>query len=278
MKKKKKKGSAPVKRENTFDKVIFSLADEFSKIPNFDLTHTDPDASLIRDMVIFRISDATSYRDLVCHTFIPATNKAIVISKREVSSSRFKNFPSMMNIDYQETLYDVIRLSYVGLFHKWENFVLDVVKMVGVIQGDEDSSNTPIDDWLKSKPYSFNIRDWQMFPITHKINWICNCVKHRDGYPTKTPKPYEFSDLDESIRIQLSVNDFKEDCNKLIDFYPEFIRIVSTLSMLRTSIKNSEKDLDFDYSEDFKALLERHKAESTARLVEFMDLLRSLKV
>jgi hypothetical protein len=119
---------------------------------------------------------------LICNYFIPATNKAIFEVQREFQNSKYKFLLNTKELDFKETLYDTIRLAYVGLFHKLESFINDVEKIPDLIFGELYETQGTVVKWAKEQ-FKFDLRDWQQFYITHKINWVCNCVKHKDGYP-----------------------------------------------------------------------------------------------
>lgn len=213
------------KSVNRFDSLVEKLIGEFTKIPNFDLTQKDEVANIVFNIVTYRMAEISSYKELVCSHFIPATNKAIFESKQDFKNSKYKALVNINDLDFQETLYDTVRLAYVGLFHKLENYISDVVKVSDMIFGNLYETEIPIERLAKEK-FQFNIRDWQQFYITHKINWICNCVKHKDAYPVKEPKPACFRDSDETQRIKISSEEFKTDCESLIKFYPIYLQIM----------------------------------------------------
>jgi len=219
---------------NSFDVLVENMTANFSKIENFDLVRTDEKAKKLFNMTVFRAAELSSYRNLIYHHFIPATNKAIVESKQTVLTSRYRLLIDIKMMDFQETLYDTIRLYYVGLFHKIENFVTEIGTMADMVFF--DPNHEPIFTWIK-KNFDFDFKDWQRFPIFFRINWICNCVKHKDGYPVKLPKPAEFAQLDPSVRIRISAQDFKNDCDRVIEFYPVFMRYVMNFSLARGGLQ-----------------------------------------
>ncbi|HZY82270.1 MAG TPA: hypothetical protein VFE50_22245 [Cyclobacteriaceae bacterium] len=178
---------------NKFDTLVTRLAQEFSKIPNFSLTSEDETAKKLFSLIAFRLADISSYADLVYSHFIPSTNKAIADAKKDFIQSQYRHLLKNQNLDFEETLFDTVRLAYVGLFHKLENFMNDLVKLPEMVFSELYETNEPAIKLAKDK-YGFDFRDWQQFQITHKINWICNCVKHKDGFPIKQPKPIQFQD------------------------------------------------------------------------------------
>jgi len=212
------------KQRNNFDALVERLVQEFIKIPNFDLTRTDKVANKMFNIITLRIAEIISYKELVCHHFIPATNKAIFDARKDFQSSSYKTLLNTNDLDFQETLYDTIRLAYVGLFHKLENYINEVIKVPDLVFGELYETEGNVNRWAKDK-FQFDIKDWQQFYITHKINWICNCVKHKDGFPTKIPKPVRFKNADESQKIRISPDEFKNDCDLLIRFYPIYLQV-----------------------------------------------------
>ena len=230
------------KNKNEFDALIDNLLQEFSKIPNFDLALLDKSGKSIFDIVGFRMFELHAYRDLVCNSFIPATNKSISDAKSEWFNSKYKTKINISNDDFSETLYETIRLGYVGLFHKLENFVNDVIQIPQLILSDliEPSS---VATWAKEK-FKFDIKDWQQFYITHKIIWICNCVKHKDGFPLKDPKPFEFEFCNLDERIKISSADFKKDCDRLIKFYPFYISAIMIFAQHKMLTERHNKNLN----------------------------------
>lgn len=261
---------------NKFDALVESLIQEFIKIPNFDLTQTDEVGSKIFNTITFRIADISSYKDLVCQHFIPATNKAIFESKKDFQNSRYKVYLNSKSIDFQETLYDTIRLAYVGLFHKLENYINDVVVIPDLVFGNLYKTEGTVAKWAKDK-FNFDIKDWQQFPITYKINWICNCVKHKDGLPVKTPKPFDFQYLDETERIKIKPEQFKQDCELLIKFYPIYLQ---TLFMFAQHKLVSEMILskdDYKHSpEAYEKYLESY-ATVEQSVQSFVEQLKKMK-
>ncbi len=184
------------------------------------------------NMIMFRVSDISSYRDLICNQFIPVVNKTIVLARQDVRASRYKEFLNEKEIAFEETLHDVIRLAYVGLFHKLEAFMEDLLKVPEYLFFDLLNKDVSVDKWVNDK-YGFKFKDWRRFYITNRVNWICNCVKHYDGFPLKVPKPAGFEFHSENKRLVLTRENFRKDCDELLKFYPLFIQTVIVLCMTK---------------------------------------------
>ncbi|MBF0649282.1 hypothetical protein IR083_10660 [Dysgonomonas sp. GY75] len=237
------------KKINRFDQLTDNLTKEFLKIPNFNLVLENELANKVFNMTSFRMMEIISYKELVCNSFIPAVNKSIYIGKNEVRNSRHKNLIDIKSFDFEETLFDTIRLAYVGLFHKLENYINEVETIINLIfQKEVFETEVTVSEWAKER-FQFNLKDWRQFYITSKINWICNCVKHRDGYPTKDPKPVGFQAIDESLRIRIKVDEFKKDCDMLIDLYPHYLSIMTSIAkhkmFYEMTLKNTNTEVEY---------------------------------
>lgn len=226
------------KRLNSFDLLVESLILEFSKIPNFDLTQKDETANKLFNTIAFRIADISSFKDLVLSHFVPATNKAIFESEQQISQSKYKFLLTINKSDLKDTLYQTIRLSYVGLFHKVESYINDVIIMAGLLI--EDDTTETIDKYAKRK-FSFIVKDWTQFSVTHKINWVCNCVKHYDGFPLKIPKPIFCERFSEDKRLELTPQDFKFDAEILIEFCPIYLQIMFMIAFHKSLYENYDR-------------------------------------
>ena len=106
-----------MKTNNQFDAQVEQFIKVFEKIPNFHLVQTDDTARELFNKIVFRLSDISSYKVLVCNQFIPAINKGIAETKHSVQNSKYRAYLKTTEIDLYETLHDTIRLAYVGLFH-----------------------------------------------------------------------------------------------------------------------------------------------------------------
>jgi len=260
-------------RINKFDQLVESLVEAFLKIPNFDLTQHDEEAKKAFNTVSFRIAEISSYKELICGHVIPATNKAIYDSRQLFLQSKYKTFLNVQGLEFNETLYDTVRLAYVGLFHKIESFVNDIIQMVDMLYKTENSSSQTIAQWVKSR-YNIDFKDWQQNGIIYKINWVCNCVKHKDGYPIKEPKPLSYRHLPENERIKIKPDDFKQDCELLMKFYPSLIQILMGFGLFRFHMDSSEES---EYP-DLEAIRQDSIQQMEQKIRDLVEKLEELKV
>jgi hypothetical protein len=247
------------KKANKFDVLVEKLVEEFSKIPNFEVTSKDAMANEMFNRIAFRTAEISSYSALVCSHFIPATNKAIFDAKADFLNSKYSFMLNTSTIDFTETLYDTIRLSYVGLFHKVENFVNDMIAIADMLHKEIDSAPAQsVYEWAR-KNYKYDFKDWKMFSVVYRINWICNCVKHKDGYPLKEPRPAEFMYTDLKQRLKLTQTDFKLDCELLLKIYEVYISIILTFAQLKFTVESFNPDDYSEFPDLYQSTLENRK-------------------
>jgi hypothetical protein len=261
------------KKVNKLDELVENLTGEFSKIKNFDLLQTDPVGKEVFDIVAFRIADISSFKELVIKSFIPAVNKAIFDTIKEFQGSKYRTLLKDDSL-FKETRYETIRLAYVGLFHKIESLVNDVLKVSDIIFNEEKPSAETVENFSKRR-FNFKIKDWQQFYITHRINWICNCVKHYDGFPKKEPKPMFFGHLAENKRIQLTAEGFKSDSELFLTFAPIYLQIIYAIGSFKRDCENFDREEWKDYPDTLKSH-EEYEAKALDHILDFIKKARDL--
>jgi hypothetical protein len=229
-------------RKNNIDQLINKLAIEFSKIPNFDLTQTDEDGNRLFNFVVSKFSEIQDFRTLYQRYFIPSTNKAIVDAKKEIRSSFYKNLLNVTESQIMENHYDTIRLGYVGLFHKIENYIKDLLKEANLLYNNGKTGNNSIEEFFK-KEYNFKFNNWYSDFWIQKINWISNCVKHYDGYPIKEPKYEYLKHLPENEKIRIDHKEFYKDIEYVANTFYQF-KLSQVLSL--AVFKMSKDDMNVD--------------------------------
>ena len=246
------------KKINKFDLLIGNLSHEFAKIPNFELTQTDQDANRIFNLVITKFSEIQDYKTLYKQYFIPATNKAIADSKKEINSSFYKKIININDDILKENYYEVIRLGYVGLFHKIENFVKDLLSEANIIFNKE--SNISIEKFYE-KEYNFKFKNWHSSYFIFKINWISNCVKHYGGYPLKEVKFDYLNKHPKDEKIKITHQEFFEDIDSVANTYFQTkLGEVMSLSLFKMfKDEHSEDDISDNFRSQYIELEETIK-------------------
>ena len=158
---------------------------------------------------------------------------------KEVQRSKYSHLFSLTKQDYDENYYDLIRLAYIGMFHKFENFIKELIRQVEEFFSDVDENEKTLVEYAKER-FNFKIIDWKHSPITERINWIAICNKHYDGFPTKEPVHERYKHLNPNSRMALNRDDFKHDIEMLISSYQSKLSIVMMIAMHKMSIGNWE--------------------------------------
>jgi hypothetical protein len=97
-----------------FDKLVGELITKFASIPNFNLLSANEPAKKAFNILSLRIADIASYKELQCNHVFPATNKAIFNARADFQQSRYRSILETKELDFNETIYDTVRLAYVG--------------------------------------------------------------------------------------------------------------------------------------------------------------------
>jgi len=238
-------------KTNSIDNLIDKLASEFSKIPNFDLTQIDEDGNRLFNFIITKFSEIHDFKILHRRYFIPMTNKAIVDAKNALKTSFYRNIINVGESQLKENYYETIRLGYVGLFHKVENFVKGLLFEANLIYNDGKSGADSIEKYFEKK-YKFKFTNWHSDKIAHKINWICNSVKHYDGYPKKEDE-FEYSNrFPDNEKIKIDHDEFYQDIEYISNSFFQ-IKLSQILSF--SSYKMVMDDSKENISDTDKAML-----------------------
>lgn len=203
-------------KENKFDKFIEDLADRFSKIPNFHLTREDEKGAKLFNFVTKRFVELQTFKNLITTYYLPAASRSAIDGLNEVKKSKYRQLIKLNQDDLKENYNETIRLGYIGVFHKFESFMRDLVKNAGYLISDIETSDDSLEKYVKEK-FDFKIVDWKNYPTVIRINWICNCIKHYDGLPIKEPVPRTYRHLDKNKKLTLTREEFIRDTDKLIE-------------------------------------------------------------
>lgn len=94
------------------------------------------------------------------------------------------------------------------------------------------------------------MRDWKNNKHLWRISWICNCVKHRDGYPVKEFPPEEYKDAIKDQRMRLTSLQFKEDVEFILGYINLIYQKFPMFAILKGLTKLNENSM---HDEEFKA-------------------------
>ena len=246
-----------MKQRNKYDIAVEELASRFRNIPNFNLTQEDEVGRKLFLFIIKRLSELNSLKTLFLQIYIPKTNEFIASENREISKSQYKKLLSLSKIELNENYYEIIRLGYVGMFHKYESFIQELISQA------EDFVNNSIDPptsllvFCKEK-FNYDPRDCKKSQFIEKINWICNCIKHKDGFPIKSPKPLVFENLNENERLKFTKDNFKSDLEILLTHYNIMLQMILSIGIYMIFLSRDYEDLSFiNASQEIKGTIEK---------------------
>lgn len=228
-----------MKKTNKYDVFIDEIIFEFSKIKGFNITQTNSKGKVLFDFIVKRISDIYSYRNLFINKYIPLSLNSVNSDLVEFKKSKHKDFIKLSKEDLRENYYETIRLAYIGLFHKYENYVNDLlIKASFLISNELEENKVKVNaeeknlDEYSKKVFDYDIRNWEKCSKTiHRVNWICNSNKHWDGYPKKKKKPNEYFNYPESEKMKLTKDDLVRDIDAVILHYKLILQLVLYIAL-----------------------------------------------
>lgn len=202
--------------ENIYDKLIDNISGALAQTKNIKLVLEDENAKKIVVDFLKSYLELHAFKTLYQVHFLPATELEFNKSLENIKTSKYKDAINKLNLDFEEDLYETIRFGYVGLFHKYEAFINRIKKGVKML----DSEDT-LNDVFKEikKKIGFDLLSPLESKFLYKVNWICNCVKHCDGYPIRENPPNCLIKLDKSKRIIIGNSEFLIDIDKMIGLY-----------------------------------------------------------
>jgi hypothetical protein len=103
---------------NGFDRVFEAVFDAITKTKNYHLVIESKDSTELLTFFLRHILDITNYLNLYKHSFIPAANKSVFLTKTQYAQSKYKAMINATQLDLKENLYATVGLGYVGLAHK----------------------------------------------------------------------------------------------------------------------------------------------------------------
>jgi len=249
---------------------VEKLSDEFSTIKNFHLMYDDEKGRILFEFIIKRISEINSFKSLFVQHFLPEASRLMVKDLNELNKSRYRKFINISKEDVKENYYETIRLAYIGMFHKYESFIDELIEKAEMLISDVGDINRITLSQFVKKSFNYDIKDWKNSPIVERINWICNCNKHFDGYPRKSNKPIEFLTIPENEKLKLTKEDFIRDIDALSEQYQLTLNTVISLAMFKMLSSSSiQNDIigNTDQEKLDKLISTREQAEKHLRML-----------
>ncbi len=247
-----------MKQKNQFDTFIDKLTKEFSQIKNFNLTQEEGNGKILFDFIVKRMAEIIAFKGLFVHYYLPAASKSVVDDLKEIEKSRYRHLILLSKEDLKENYYETIRLGYIGMFHKYENYVDDLLEHFELLISGISDSAVSLRIYVE-KVFKYKIKDWQNSPTIKRLNWISICNKHYDGFPRKEPKHHDYLYLPENERMKFNKDDFIEDIELLISHYTSILDLVFAFAIHKITCEaitfETDEFTDTETNEKFKEII-----------------------
>lgn len=247
---------------NSFDDLVDRIIGALGKVENFHLMAEGEHGQKFLKLSVIRQAEIRDFKILFVSHFIPKASQLYVETRNAVMKSKYKNTVHITEDQMKENVYETIRLGYVGMFHKYEAYVTDLIECGELIIEEMSSREISLEDYVFKK-FGHQIskeKGKYDFPIIQKLNWICNSIKHCDGCPYPKYKPIEFQHLPADERLKFTKDDFIRDIDMLIDHYLMKMKIVINLAMYKGFF---EKERETDFPE--KVLEQKNKLDEVLK-------------
>lgn len=231
------------KRKNIYDALVEGISTNLKKVDNFHLVYEQEGSKKLFEFYILRHCDLNLFKQLVITKYLPITHHVIAEETKAIRNSKYKHLLKISDDDLKESVYELIRLAYVGLFHKYENYIDNLLDCIINFHNDSFSSRKELEDFFHNT-FGFKLKDWKNSRSLNRINWICNCIKHYDGYPLKEQGfPEEFINYPKDQKIKLTSQNFKDDVDTILVFFRILFQVTPQIATLKDYSTSSEEDL-----------------------------------
>ena len=199
----------------------------------------DPEKSKFLSFALRSLVELHNFRETHVGIYLVSAETFVKKMNHDVQRSKYRSLYQSEN-PFDDQFYELVRLGYVSLYHKFETFLNEVPSQVDNLS----SSKYPdisVSNFLKTR-LNFSIKDVKNYhPRIQKINWICNCAKHYDGFPLKKDPPEQFSNCHSSVRIRIEKQELQSDVEFLMDYYSHLISLFIFMGIMNTIFMNKEQ-------------------------------------
>lgn len=211
-------------------------------------------------------------KDAFILEYLPRANKLYVASVKEWRDSSYKRHVNISDDMLRETIYETIRLGYIGLFHKYESFINGLVEEVDLYFSNLWSTDLSLEKYIKQE-FDISIsNNWKLSKTLNRINWICNSCKHYNGKP-KQPKHPDFIDVPNDKKMTFKKQEYKKDCETIEKYCELMIKFVNTLAGYRlVNEKDSKDSFVIEPTSEMKELKSKHEVQ-IYKLVELVKMI-----
>lgn len=252
---------------NSLDLAINSRLALFNSIDDYKNTLIDEDFKKAHIFIATKIEGLNMSRLLLINSYVPAVNKTIFETKKQIDTSIYKiHIKSLLEDNLNVLKDDTIRLGYVMFFHKYENFIKDYMAYLN----QRYMSHLPNAQESFSKfcvnKFQFSPTQWHKYPIVHQVNFISNCTKHQDGKckldDPKHKKATRYINVPDTESVKPTVEQFKEDTICLLNSIADMLIPIlenALLYCIYQDLLSSHRDLIISTEDAIKSNLSAQK-------------------
>ncbi len=117
------------KQKNPVDEMLENIIEKVGKIPNIELIQTDELAKRMFQFSVKRFGGIINYKHQVSIVVVPALNRTGVETKNHIRNSQYKAVQPLLMEEVEENAHEMMRILYTGMFHKYENFMRELVEL-----------------------------------------------------------------------------------------------------------------------------------------------------
>lgn len=264
------------KTKNKFDLLVESLSVKFSHIKDFQLLSKSESTQRVWNFLIQTIVELNSIKSCFIGTCIPQINKEIYEWKQEFLHSLYHPFLKIDEDLLEHEVSKLIRIGYVILIHKYENFAENVFKIVGANYGKFQDKSVSLQQYAIDK-FDFRVNErCHKNNFLKKIDWISNSENHNDGYPDATHAYYKQEEgikalYPELERIIIPADVLHHDIEFMIEFVQMTFQNVMLIALFKMAEEscNNFKQADDEFKKEKKDWLS-HTKSKIDKIIDFI--------
>jgi hypothetical protein len=231
-------------RPNDIDTLIERLIAAMKALEGQDDILNNPATLEYYSMLAIKQTELVFLRKTYEETFVPIMNKICAEKLVMLEHSKYKLGVDVKYEAYEE-LYEIIRMGYVSLYHKYEAFHKRIFALTDAMFRHRLSDERPLIQYLKDEfrldakkhRARLNMTVWE-------VNYIANSFKHEDGLPSmekKVPPRFQHIDLKRAIRVE--PNEFYADLleiGRFMKWLAEYLFQVVQFRMADETVKSKD--------------------------------------
>jgi predicted nucleic-acid-binding protein len=257
---------------NSFDLIVDKLITALNNVKDFQLMAESEHGKRFVNLSVIRQAEIREFKTLFVSHFIPKASMLYVETRNNYLKSKYKGKIFLSEDQLKENVYETIRLGYVGMYHKYESYVTDLIQCAELNFSEMDTGISSLEKYVKEN-FSHELskkKGKYDKPIIQKLNWIADSIKHFDGFPKPDYKPKYFENYPTDKRLIFTKEDFVKDIDLLIEHYLFKMQIVFFLAQHKMLFgSNPEKLHEQLISPEYIEKLEKDKMQldETLRLL-----------